>query len=208
MEFNETKKQMDTAIESILAEEKPPQVGVPLEVTGVPEDKKSVTGLDAEGRKFLDIAGRGRRYFCNTLGCGSFAVARSTKCRKHQEVGEGTTKNIDTMPELRMVKRFIRAFIADKSHNDPKMHGKLADLENSVQILSDKLAAGVTIEQLRQCGFYFGSILFQYITDGNRYESAKKEFTENMQRIGCFSPTDIKGMLSGPEHSVQPSSLS
>jgi hypothetical protein len=80
-------------------------------------------------------------------------------------------------------------------------------LEKSVTILAEKMAAGVTIEQLRQCGFYFATILFQYITDGNRYEMAKKEFVENMKRVGCFSDHDIEGMLSGG-HSVQPTTIS
>lgn len=198
--------------EGAVQEEKPVDGGVPCEVVGVPEGEKKTqsefVGYDADGRKYSTTRLGGKRYYCESPGCKLWSVKNSRRCRKHQEVGQGTTQNLSVMPELRMVRRFIKSFVADKTHNDPKIHVRLVDLEKSVQILSDKLAAGVTIEQLRQVGFYFGAILFQYITDGNRYEMAKKEFIENMVRVGCFSAADIEGMTNGARNSLQPTPVS
>ena len=202
-------------IEQIVQEEKPVDQGVPLQEAGVPVQKLEgrtrvtvIAKVDEEGRKYLDMPKGGRRYFCDVEGCGRRAVSRARKCRRHQEVGQGTIANLSVMPELRLVKNFIKGLIASRDIQDPKLHVKLTDLEKSVTILAEKLAAGVTIEQLRQCGFYFASTLFQYITDGNRYEMAKKEFIENMKRVGCFTELDIEGMLSGTRNSIQSTTVS
>ena len=136
-------------IEQIIQEEKPADQGGALQEVGVPEQKKEVkqgfTFIDEDGRKYSTTLKGGKRYFCVVPGCPKWAVARSTKCRKHQEVGGGTEANLGLMPEVRMVRRFIKEFVADRTHNDPKVHVRLNDLEKSVTTLCEKLAAGVTI---------------------------------------------------------------
>lgn len=182
-------------IEEIMQEEKPvDQGGVPAEV-GVPEQKKErVLYTDEAGKQYALGHFGDRKYFCEIVGCGKFVKKGETRCKRHRIEGTGTLESQEVMPELKMVRKFIKDFLRSNLATDPKMHIKLSELEKSVSILNDKMQTMLTTEQLRQAGFYFGSILFQYITDGNRYEMAKKDYLDCLRKIGCFTHADMESI--------------
>ena len=195
-------------IDKIMQEDKEQSevLGVPSEVAGVPEgknkfenkvmfkDRPILIDEDSGRRYILDNFG-GKRFFCEVVGCDMFSGKKAEfRCRKHRVQGTGTLEAQEIMPEIRLIQKFIKNFLKSAPQSDPKIHIKLNELDKSVSILNDKMTTMLTTEQLRQAGFYFGSILFQYITDGNRYEMAKKDYLDCLRKIGCFTAKDMESI--------------
>lgn len=197
------------AEEVTVVEEKPEVPGGVSEEVGVSEREKRTPALvDEEGRKYIIGNFGNRRYLCEIAGCGKLVKSGELRCKKHRLVGTGTLESQNVIPEVRMVQKFIRNFLRSAPQRDPKIHAKLNDLEKSVSILNDKMTTMLTAEQLRQAGFYFGSILFQYITDGNRYEAAKKEYLDCLKKIGCFTNADLESIEKSGTECAQPKAVS
>lgn len=207
--------EIEKVVEEEVEEEKPPEVGGVSAEVGVPEGEKIVSAggktyevlRDEGGRRYsLNHFGH-MNYICEVPGCSLFVRRGELRCKKHRIEGTGTLESQEVLPEVRMVRKFIKDFLKSNLATDPKIHIKLNDLERSVNILNDKMLTMLTTEQLRQAGFYFGSILFQYITDGNRYEMAKKDYLDCLRKIGCFTQADMESIEKSGT-STQPKAIS
>ena len=182
----------------MVEEEKPVGTGgVSEEVGEVLEEKKDYKKVFVEeetGRRFKYSSLRygGKRYICKLESCVRFCMQDSDLCRRHGRLT--TDQRVDVKREIKLIQRFIRNTLNTAQSKDPRLYTKLQDLEASVKALEEKIQGMITVEALQQLGYYFGSILFQYITDGSRYEMAKKDYLDAISKAGCFTVEEVNAL--------------
>lgn len=93
--------------------------------------------------------------------------------------------------------RGLRKFLIDLTTitDTPKVLNRVNDLIEVVERMETKIKGNVTKQQIQQLGFYFASILFKYIPDGQRYEEAKREFIDAVLKAGAYNQTELDDVI-------------
>lgn len=130
--------------------------------------------------------------------CNNYRAKNDIYCKDHTTRTTAPKENsrsrvLDVNKEVRALRRFLRK-LTSSPMSDPKLLTQVNNLIDLVRTFDDKHKATLTVDQLRQIGFYFGSILFNHIQDGTRYEIAKKEFLSQLESTGLFTPIDLGKM--------------
>lgn len=144
-------------------------------------------------------------YETNTR-CTMPAVKGNSYCKHHSTSLQENIDLADTNLPRKVVSlpsdfqkelRALRKFLIDLTSitETPKVLNRVNDLIEVVERLEAKVKANVTKQQIQQLGFYFASILFKYIPDGQRYEEAKKEFIDAVLRAGAYDQSELDSVI-------------
>lgn len=124
--------------------------------------------------------------------------ARDAIVRETHLVDATLPKRIINLPsDFQREVRALRKFLLDLTDitDTPKVLNRVNDLIEVVERLESKMKAHVTKQQIQQLGFYFASILFKYINDGQRYEEAKKEFIDAVLKAGAYDQDELNEVI-------------
>lgn len=119
----------------------------------------------------------------------SFCKLHATRAFQIPTEGFSRKPQIQLPNDLSRDIKALRGFLSKLTGSpldDPKLLNRVNELIKLVGDLNEKFKATVTEEQIRQLAFYFGSILFKYISDGQRYEMAKDDFMEAILQSGLY----------------------
>ena len=148
--------------------------------------------------------------------CGLSAKRGTLWCTKHtpSSASEGLTPDSTALTakapkvldrELILVRNYVNKLV--RMGVEPSTINKVNDLHRMMSNLNDSVKATITQEQLKQLGYYFGSILFNYIQDGNAYERAKADMVDALVGASIFDKKELEATLRLHSEKVTPPSL-
>lgn len=174
--------------------------GVPIPEESSPDDYLLLFGK-YKIRKCVGLKEDNTRCTNPALKGDSYCRTHVTSIASELKVGSDTTsftkKSIALPTDFTKELRGLRKFLVDLSTitDTPKVLNRVSDLIEVVERLENKIKANVTKQQIQQLGFYFASILFKYIPDGQRYEEAKREFIDAVLKAGAYNQSELDDVI-------------